>query len=101
MGMFIMVMFPPVDSTLILFTESPRPQPASALTLIKYLPYLKGGVVSLPPSILEELWELGDEAISQVASHIWMVVFAGAALRKETGDGLVKKGVPLVAAYGS
>ncbi|KIJ54518.1 hypothetical protein M422DRAFT_63832 [Sphaerobolus stellatus SS14] len=101
MGMFVSILFPPAHSNPLPFISTPRLRPLSAFTLLKYAPFMKGGIVCVTPSLLEELWELGDERIAVIAENFWMVIYAGAALRRNIGDGLVQRGVHLVGAYGS
>jgi hypothetical protein len=59
----------------------------------------------VPPSIFEELYALGLEAVKTVADGIHIVIFSGAPPRKEAGgleklmDALLAAGLKIVAAY--
>ena len=99
--MFAMGMFVPAHSNLITFVSSPNPKPPSASALVSYIPFLKGGIVTLPPSILEELYTLGPEAVKTVAEGLTSVIFAGAPLKRVIGDALIAAGVKLTPGYGS
>jgi hypothetical protein len=105
MGMFAHILFPPARPDYYIFFRSSLPnaipQPVNAEFIIRLLPYLKGATITTPPSILEELWEMGQEAIDMVAKTAWMVIVAGATFKRSIGDELSKQGVPLVAAYGA
>ena len=101
MGMFSYGMFVPVHANLITFVTSPTPKPLSAASLVSHIPFIKDAIVALPPSILEDLLDLGPEAIKTVAEGTSMVIFAGAPLKKETGDALIAAGVKVTAAYGA
>jgi hypothetical protein len=116
MGMFVFVLFALSHGNILLCPISSPPRPPSARTLLAYTPWIKGGIVAMPPSILEELWEMSTEwkqqtklgingvhedPVQTIADNVWMTVFAGAPLRKEVGTDLVKRGVPLCTAYGT
>ncbi|KAF8508271.1 male sterility protein-domain-containing protein, partial [Gautieria morchelliformis] len=84
-----------VDSYLITFVASPTPKPPTAQALLRHLPFIKGGVVNVPPSILEDLHGLGPAAVKAAADALKYVGYAGAPLKKEIGDSLVAAGIKL------
>jgi hypothetical protein len=83
------------------FVSSPNPAPPSAASLVAHMPFIHGGMVVLPPSILEDLYSLGLEATTKVAEGASLVMFAGAPLKVEIGNALVAAGMKLTTAYGS
>ncbi|KAF8525682.1 male sterility protein-domain-containing protein [Gautieria morchelliformis] len=89
------------DGFLITFVASPTPKPPSAQALLRHLPFIKGGVVNLPPSILEELHGLGPAAVKAAAETLKYVGYGGAPLKKEIGDSLVAAGMKLRNGYGT
>ncbi|KAF8512516.1 hypothetical protein JB92DRAFT_3096781 [Gautieria morchelliformis] len=89
------------DGFLITFVATPTPKPPSAQALLRHLPFIGDGVVSLPPSILEELHALGPEAVKTAAESLQYVGYGGAPLKKEIGDALVAAGMRLRNGYGS
>ncbi|KAF8492941.1 male sterility protein-domain-containing protein [Gautieria morchelliformis] len=84
-----------VDGYLITFVASPTPKPPTAQALLRHLPFIKGGVVNVPPSILEDLHGLGPAAVKAAADALKYVGYAGAPLKKEIGDSLVAAGIKL------
>ena len=101
MGMFAMGMFVAAHANLIIFVSSPTPKPPSAASLVAHVPFLKDGIVALPPSILEELYTLGPEAVKTVADGLHEIIFAGAPLQRAVGDALIAAGLKFVAGYGA
>ena len=99
--MFSYGMFMLAHANLVTFVSSPTPKPLSAASLLSHLPFIKGGIIATPPSILEDLHCLGPEAVKTVAEGTSSVIFAGAPLKAETGNALVAAGMKLIAAYGS
>ena len=99
--MFTMGMFVPAHANLVTFVSSTNPKPPSANALLSYIPFVKGGIVALPPSILVELYGLGPKAIKTVAEGLHTVIFAGAPLKPVVGNALIAAGIQLVSAYGS
>ncbi|KAF8501962.1 hypothetical protein BU17DRAFT_58804 [Hysterangium stoloniferum] len=116
MGMFTFIVFPPAHGYILLCPISSPPRPPSARALLAYSPWIKNGIAAMPPSILEELWEMSsawqqqkelgtndvyEDPVQTVVDNLWMTMFAGAPLRREVGVDLIKKGVALCTAYGS
>ncbi|KAF8496036.1 hypothetical protein JB92DRAFT_2991783 [Gautieria morchelliformis] len=89
------------DGYLVTFVTTPTPIPPSAAALIRYLPFIQGGIIVVPPSILQELYSLGPEAVKAVAGSITLAMFGGAPLKKEVGDSLVAAGLSIGTGYGS
>ena len=101
LGVYANIQFVLAAGYLITFTSSPKPKPPSGAALVRYLPFLKGGLVALPPSILEELHALGPQAVKVAGDTLLLAYFGGAPLKKETGDSLVANGLKIATAYGS
>lgn len=101
LGIFANVQFVLADGYLVTFISSPKPKPPSAGALLRYLSFLKGGIVVVPPSILEELHALGPEAVKAVGDSVLLAYFGGAPLKKEIGESLVAGGLRISTAYGS
>lgn len=101
MGMFTMVIFLTAHAYVVTFASSPIPKPASGAALLTYIPFIKGGIIAAPPSVLEELYTLGPDAVKTVVDGTSLVIFAGAPLKKAVGNALVTAGMKVVAGYGS
>jgi hypothetical protein len=89
------------DGYLLTFVTTPTPIPPSAAALIRYLPYIQGGIIVFPPSILHELYSLGPEAVKAAAGSITLAMYGGAPLKKDVGDALVAAGLSIGTVYGS
>lgn len=89
------------QGNIITFVSSANPQPASASVLLRYIPYLQNGIIITLPSILEELYDIGPEAVKTVAQGSSAVLCAGAPLNTSTGDALVDLGLNVYTIYAS
>jgi AMP-binding enzyme len=90
-----------VDGYLVTFVTTPTPIPPSAAALVRYLPFIKGAIIVVPPSILQELYSLGPEAVKAAAGSLTLAMFGGAPLKKDVGDSLVAAGLSIGTGYGS
>ncbi|GJJ15517.1 putative secondary metabolism biosyntheticenzyme [Clathrus columnatus] len=68
---------------------------------LEYADALQDSIVLTPPSLIEDLYQLGDEAVRSVANNVYQVLFVGAPLNKTVGDTLTAKGLNLSSGYGS
>ncbi|KZT25854.1 acetyl-CoA synthetase-like protein [Neolentinus lepideus HHB14362 ss-1] len=74
-------------------------RPISIDVVSQHLQMLRGAVAFLPPSILEEAMHSHDIHFASLASAR-RVFFAGAPLRENVGEHLIRQGVKLASAYG-
>jgi hypothetical protein len=89
------------DGYLLTFVSSPSLKPPSAEALLRHLPFIQGGIVNIPPSILEELHELGAVAVKAAADALAMIMYGGAPLKKEIGHSLIAAGLKIHNGYGA
>ncbi|KAF8461661.1 hypothetical protein JB92DRAFT_3137078 [Gautieria morchelliformis] len=101
MGICFCVQHLLADGYLITFASTPTFKPPSAAALIRYLPFISGGVIITPPSILDELHSLGPEAVKTAAGSLTLAMFGGAPMKKEVGNSLVAAGLSIGTAYGT
>lgn len=97
LGTFIYVMW--TIGSWVIPTFLTTKYPLTGEAVLQHIQRLPSCIAFLPPAILESIVLGGDISIAKLAS-VKRVMFGGAPLRRTYGDTLVKKGVPLVTAYG-
>jgi hypothetical protein len=101
MGLIAYFMYILAHAKLMTFVSSPIPKPPSAASLILLLPFIEDVIVMIGPSILEDLYSLGPEAVRKVVEGTRFIVFGGTPLNVITGNALAAAGMKLSAGWGT
>ncbi|KZS89139.1 acetyl-CoA synthetase-like protein [Sistotremastrum niveocremeum HHB9708] len=98
MGAIFYLASAPVVGNPILFVKSNKPVTGDAL--LRHLRSFSDVLLAAIPSILQEIAEAGESAMKELASHVKVAFFGGAALDPDAGDLLSANGVRIQTAYG-